>query len=480
LVGSLFETLADEGLTCVHWKSNEHLPAALKGETDLDLLVRETDRTAFEEIVAGLGFRPMRPPPGRRIPGVRGFLGLDPDTGVLVHLDVHYALILGERLVKNHHLPLEEWLMDSARELDGVLVPAPAKELLLLFVRSMLKTSPKQMLRSAIKGGSPLPERIRTEARWLAGRADTDQLIEAARSSGLGISAEDVVEFRHNVLAGALGWPYVWKMRKMVRQSLRPFRRRGPLAVAVKKAVLYLRRRPVARRLGLGLGKRRLEGMAPVLAVVGADGSGKTRLTRDLEEWLDPKLMVTHIYFGQPKKGVVFKLLNKPGSLARRHTQGDYASLGSLSRAIVLFSEAVKWVVLAGQRRGLAHRARRLSRTGQVVIAERYPLREFWSMATPMDGPRLTHSRSVLLAGWERRFYEGIGTPDLVLALRTDLETLRARKEDLTREEHIPKVEAMASLQPREDMVLIDAGSPYDQVLLEAKRAIWGRLVETD
>ena len=478
LVGAVFGALADKGLTYVHWKSNEHLSAALKGETDFDLLVRDSDRPVFEETVIGFGFLPMRPPRGRRIPGVKGFLGLDRDTGVLVHLDVHYSLVLGERLVKNHHLPLEGWLLDSAQDLHGIPVPAPAKEFLLLFVRSMLKTGVKQMLRSAVKGGSPLPERIRVEARWLAERADPDQLVEAAESSGLGIGAEEVLHFRDKALSGAFGWPYVRSMRRRLGRLLRPYRRSGPVAVAAKKVALYARRRPVAGRLGLGLGPRRLQRPAPVLAVVGADGSGKTRLTRDLEAWLGRKLAVAHIYFGQPKSGVIFKLLNKPGSMARHRTEGDDERLGGATRLLVSLSDASKWIVLARQRRRLARRARRLSREGQIVIAERYPLREFWSMETPMDGPRLARSASGALTRWERHFYEGIAAPDLVLVLRTDLETLRARKEDLSREEHIPKVEAVAALEPRKGMTVIDAGHPYEQVLLETKRAIWGALIE--
>lgn len=479
-VGRLLGALAEAGVIYVHWKSNEHLSAALMGETDLDLLIREADRVAFEEIVTGLGFRPMKPPPGRGIPGLRGFIGLDPGTGVLVHLDVHYSLVLGERRIKNHHLPLEDWLLDAPERLDDVPVPAPAKELLLLFVRSMLKTSSKQILRSIVKHASPLPARVRVEARWLAERADRDQLIEATRSSELGIGAEELIDFRDKALSGSFGWPYVWRKRRRIGRLLRPYRRKGSMAVVAKKAVLYVRGTPVAHRLGLGLGRRRLEGRAPVVAVVGADGSGKTRLTRDLEQWLGRKLAVTHMYFGQPKSGVVFKLFNKPGSLARHHTQGDIGSLGKLSRAVLSISEAVKWVVLASQRRWLAFRAHRLTDAGRVVIAERYPLREFWAMTTPMDGPRLSRSGSGGLAAWEGRLYEGIDAPDLVLVLRTDLETLRARKEDLPREEHTSKVEAVASLRPRDGMAIIDAGSPYDQVLLESKKAIWGAIVEAD
>ena len=39
LVRRLCQTLSTEGVDYCHWKSNDHLRAALAGETDLDLLV---------------------------------------------------------------------------------------------------------------------------------------------------------------------------------------------------------------------------------------------------------------------------------------------------------------------------------------------------------------------------------------------------------------------------------------------------------
>jgi len=60
----------------------------------------------------------------------------------------------------------------------------------------------------------------------------------------------------------------------------------------------------------------------------------------------------------------------------------------------------------------------------------------------------------------------------------TDIQTLRSRKVDLTVEEHLAKVEAVASLADGPDRIVIDAGRPYEQVLLDAKTAIWRALLE--
>jgi hypothetical protein len=66
----------------------------------------------------------------------------------------------------------------------------------------------------------------------------------------------------------------------------------------------------------------------------------------------------------------------------------------------------------------------------------------------------------------------------LTIILDADLETLRSRKEDLTREEHIPKVEAITRLEDDQDRARIDVTQPYEAVLADAKRAVWGALSE--
>ncbi|MGA8038639.1 MAG: hypothetical protein WCA93_00885, partial [Acidimicrobiia bacterium] len=127
-IRSLFSDLDEAGVAYVHWKSNEHLAAAVLGQTDLDLLVDPVDRARFDERLKDHGFIPMLPPRARVLPDIESHLGFDAATGNLVHLDVHYRLILGEQLIKNHHLPLERWLLSDHSAMDEVPVPLAEKE----------------------------------------------------------------------------------------------------------------------------------------------------------------------------------------------------------------------------------------------------------------------------------------------------------------------------------------------------------------
>ena len=467
LAVSLFRALDDRRVDYIHWKSNEHLHAAVRGLTDLDLLVPPEHREAFRSIIDELGFVTMLSPKARRVPGLESFLGFDGTTGSLLHLDVHYRLVLGEQLIKNHHLPIEGWLLDDTGRLEDVRIPAPERELLLLYVRAMLKTTARQFLRSIVKGGSPLPERIRTEASWLADQVSAPELEEAAKTSGLGITAQETADFLERARGHGFDWRYVLERKRSLRKRLRRHERLPRYRAVPKRMWLRFRSSRLARRLGWGIPPRRLEGPAPLIAAVGADGSGKSRLTRDLERWLGWKLEVRHVYFGQPKTGGLFKLLNKPGSMmrARNQTSGPLAAISRVT-------DSLKWVLLANRRRRLAADARRRADRGEVVIAERYPLPDFRSMTEPMDGPRL-QSRPGPMARRELRAYDAIAAPDLTLILRTDLEILRDRKLDLTLEEHTAKVEAVQVLTSEAGRVILDAGPPYERVLLEAKSAVW-------
>src|SRR5690606_18754127 len=87
------------------------------------------------------------------------------------------------------------------------------------------------------------------------------------------------------------------------------------------------------RRLGLGIPPKRLTTRAPFIAVVDADGSGKSRLTTDLAKWLRWKLSVRHLYLGQPKSGFVFKLLNKARQPAPQHGGGEAGKCRRLGAA---------------------------------------------------------------------------------------------------------------------------------------------------
>jgi thymidylate kinase len=482
---SLFAAIDDRAVKYAQWKSNEHLDAALRGETDLDLLVAPESRTEFEGVLRELGFVPMRVQRALDFPGREAHLGFDDGTGGFIHLDVHYRLILGEQWIKNYHLPVETWLMEGTTSLGGVRVPIPSRELLILYWRAMMKTGSRQVARAALRRESPLPPSTTREVQWLSDRVDDQDLEEAAASSRLPITAEELTGFRTRVNRGNLTWAEGLRRRHSIARRFAGYRRRPRAVALARQAAIRLRISPPLDWLGLGIRPKTLTAPAPLIAVVGADGSGKSSLCGDLHHWLGWKLWAHHVYFGQPKSGLVFKALNKPGSHSRKladRAGGTSSRPGSL-RSLARVTDALKWVYLARRRKRLYGAAISRCRRGQIVIAERYPLKQFFDAETPMDGPRIDPAAGTIervLARLELREYQAIGEPDLLIILDTDIETLRARKSDLGLSEHEGKVLLVKSIDASERISVIDAGRPYPEVLLQAKQLIWRSLLEAN
>ena len=69
---ALFVELDKASVDCLQWKSNEHLEEALLGETDLDLLINDSDSDRFQKVLAELGYVEMNLQRSRDLSGACG------------------------------------------------------------------------------------------------------------------------------------------------------------------------------------------------------------------------------------------------------------------------------------------------------------------------------------------------------------------------------------------------------------------------
>ena len=224
--------------------------------------------------------------------------------------------------------------------------------------------------------------------------------------------------------------------------------------------------------------RKKLNGSGISFSLVGADGSGKTTLVKDLTKWLSWKVQVQTIYFGIPKT-LSLKIVNKLISFLRFPTRTGlkkaFAPVVNLGHSV----SARRWIWIAGKRLRIYRKASRYAGKGMIVISDRYPLHKFWNMASPMDGPRIQKkwgSAGIKLADLEKYYYSQIGLPDKVFVLQTDIDELRKRKKDLDISIHIMKANAVNSIEESSIIRLINANRPYPEVLLKLKCMIWDML----
>jgi len=220
--------------------------------------------------------------------------------------------------------------------------------------------------------------------------------------------------------------------------------------------------------------------LAGVVAVVGCDGSGKTRLARDLASALQQKRAAERRYMGlvSGETGDRIKQLPLVGVALERYlatkvrrAQDMKKKLPGTFTALVMYLFSL-WRVR--QLRLLRERAQ----SGVLIIAERYPQAELPGFH--YDGPGLSADRAKnpfvrKLALREQQLYERMGRqmPALVIRLAIDADTAYARKSDHPLAELQDKSKALMLLKFNgARMCEIDATRPYEEVLATALEAI--------
>jgi thymidylate kinase len=482
----VLDDLADRGIRFCHWKSNEHLTAGLSGRTDLDLLVHRDDIVSFRGALLRAGLKELSAPAVKRFPGMEHWLGFDAETGRLFHLHVHERLVLGEEHVKNHHVPLEGAFLDSVGTLDGVPVPSPELELAVLVVRALLKYRDRDVVKDVLGIRTPGLDRLTAELEWLLARTTVGRVGSATRATGNVVPSDLVVRFletyRRDPRAGAA----FYLLRGHLRSSLRGLRRRGRVRASTRRMALSWRKRfGPAPRMTIAAG-------SPTIALVGADGSGKSTAAAELARWLGWKLDVRVHYLGSKSPSrrsrwsyLVFRVLRR----SHRAATGRLGSRSASARGLAMVRDVafgVHYLTIGHDRARRLRTGRRDARSGRVVLFDRFPLTMLSGRDEHLllDGPRIRTSlrprgRLLLaLADREERMYRRFGMPDRLVVLEVSPEVSSGRKPD-----HRPAILAAKSIAAREladlaersrtPTIRINADRPLDPVLLDLKRRLW-------
>jgi thymidylate kinase len=233
-------------------------------------------------------------------------------------------------------------------------------------------------------------------------------------------------------------------------------------------------------------GRRRTDSAPGLLvAVVGADGSGKSTLSRDLCRRRLGGAAPVHVYFGSGDGPA--SLLRLPMKVARDRIVGskkEAARSPAIRRATgrrpgrMRAARAAWALALAREKRAKLRRAVRLRDAGALVVCDRYPQSQVLGRN---DGPLLSAWRASrwsalrLLAAWESAPYDEAARtpPDLVVRLDVDGRTARDRRPGLSESYLGERAEIVRGLRfDGAAVVEIDARRPYEEVLAAAVAAV--------
>lgn len=497
LIEQLLARLDNSGIPYCHWKSSSGLLEALRGETDLDLLVADAAADEFAAVVRDLGFKRFDSHPSRRMPGVDDWLGLEPSVPHLVHLHVYRRLILGEDHIKNHHLPVEYVLLRETERRHGIPVPRPEIELAILAVRGLLKYREGAYLRDALgigrRGG--LEPSILAEVEYLLARTTPAAVLEAVERHFPMLPVSVISEFLATAQRAPRDAQTLLRLRLQLEHSLRPYARHGFWTTSARRIVASagrsraghlvdrlgaaVRRRPNGRRKTVAMGGR-------TMAIVGIDGSGKSTLVAELVRLLSWRVNVATTYLGSARPSPTTRVVQAAADMSQRGEHwlereiGETRSPTKLARRITLLATGVRAIAEAADRRRRAVTARRLADRGWIVLLDRYPLPQVVLLDRRMDAWRL--QASVRGYGWllnrlgqrERAIYRGMPLADGILVLQIDPAVARARKPDLGVALDA-KADALArwTATKPDRVVVVNAADSLDAVKRAAAVALW-------
>ncbi|HEV8479269.1 MAG TPA: hypothetical protein VGR66_00620, partial [Candidatus Eisenbacteria bacterium] len=367
--------LDEAGIRYCHFKSNQHLEEGLLGITDLDVLVDRRAGTELARILDELDFKRFSAPPAGDYPGVEDHLGFDAPSGRLIHLHLHFRLIVGERHLKGYRLPWEDLVLSTSREdrATGFRVSDPDVECLLLLVKSALKLGATERVLSWLGRGATGTNETR-EFAWLMERVDRDRLM----SLGATLLGERAQPALRAILTHGLSPRRLLALREQSRPVLDRYRRyprveataRRWWRMAIRGLVSWARKRSnppmtVSRTDPRG---------GVVVAFVGADGSGKSTLTRRVVAWLGWKLDARAVYFGSGEGPS--SLLRLPLRWMFRRARAAHDKKGNalpFRDSVPSTAKAIWALVLAFEKRRRLTQVWRARNRGQIVFCDRYP-----------------------------------------------------------------------------------------------------------
>jgi thymidylate kinase len=221
------------------------------------------------------------------------------------------------------------------------------------------------------------------------------------------------------------------------------------------------------------------DGLAPLISVVGTDGSGKTTVSSEVLNFVRQygDAETAHLGLRSGDIGRAIKNFRFGGAWAdaiisrkagQARTKGDRIPGAGTAAIIYVFS---LFRILRFKR------MMSLRRKGILIVTDRYPQLDVPGF---YDGPGLSAARA---EGWfvrwlserERRQYEWMASfrPNLVIRLNVDVDTAFARKPDHNFNSLKQKVEATPKLRfGGAPIVDIDSRLPLEAVLSSARHAI--------
>ena len=465
-----------------HWKSNIRLSKSILGETDFDIFVSNKYSKRYKSELIKKKFIEFKTVDWYSYKLVSHWLGFDYDSGIILHFHLHEKLITGLKTVKAQELPWGKIIEESIifDEVNFMPIIPPALEALILITREVSKSSFLKRLIFFLIRKKYIEEKIVLEMNHLLSKSNSNEIREFAKKLW-GFEDGQLIS---NILINK-NWESFYnleKLDKLIKNNLRNFSSKNWYYSALFR-IFNIFRRDLCKLIGFinpeVTAKMTMKNPAPMISIIGCDGSGKSLLSKELKNWLNKRVEVKIIYFGS--KNMFLKRIKKKLSFLKFFKSNisrvdKKKELNIFNYFMAAYSAYLKLHNLK--------KSQKFRSLGHLVITDRFPQSDFKLIN---DGPLLSCKNG--LKGLKRKCYlyekkvfnifKKI-TPTTLIHLDISPDIAIKRKPFHDYELLTKKAEISRKIKFRNSKYFsLDASKNFQIVLKESKKIIWETLYES-
>ncbi|MBD5095967.1 MAG: hypothetical protein HDT40_03000 [Lachnospiraceae bacterium] len=481
----MLDNFEENNIEYCHWKSNEHIEDALRGDTDLDILFNPAQRTILEYTLCKSGLKRFRAMPLMQYNAIEDYIGFDKETAKIWHLHLHYRLSIGEKHLKGYTVPWTEYILSRRLLVDTtegkIYCSSADDEFFLILVRMALKLRWRDYWKKIGKDDL-------LEIEWLKEHTSSSSVISVAEKM-LNVSCACEIE---RLLQKNLNKKrQLYSLQKYLRAGMRRFTPYNRFTSWYRRTVreLYWLFGGIKRRMGMSSTKatRRVSPSGgTVVALLGCDGAGKSTTLAYLKKEFNKKIDVYSVYLGSGDGSS--SLIRKPMKIIAKRVGGKGVGRTmekelyekkkkSIKARLYALSKIIWAVTLASEKRKKLKKITMARNNGLLVLVDRYPQIAVMGFS---DGPLLTrylNGKGFLkkISHWEYRIYKHAyeNPPDLLVKLMVPTDIAIQRKPEMTVEEIENKKAAVRKIHTGKAEVEIDTSRDMKQSFGDVMQSIW-------
>ena len=488
----LFECLNDDNVNYCSFKSNEHLMEGLVGKTDLDIVLDKTDYEKFVNICKQLEFKRFEPVDVGIYPNVENWYGMDNNTGVLIHIHLHFEIMTGKALLKDYCIRWGKYFLDTAMldKKTNVKIANPSLEYILLCCRKIIKKS----LYDVYLNGDVVNNEINVEMKYLESKLEWSELEKFVNELFTTKNQNRIIYYLKNI--HSLNKKDYASFSRIIKKELKKYRR-FPAIISVilsygKRCHRYINRF-FNKRLSWNLPlKKRCVNHGLRIALVGIDGSGKSTSLKNIYKWYGEEFDIVKFYAGSGdgKKNIISSFLLKGYSTVynkNNHSSIDKTSSvkkkASLKLKVKHLFASIAFIKILKQNIANLKKSVKLKDKGLLCIMDRYPQNFLPGMH---DGSKVTRYLEEDNSFITRYFYKKEQNLlkmiknykyDVVIRIVVDGSEAFNRKPEEKLESLEYKAKTIKTIKyDALETINIDGSNTKEEVLLNIKKIIWERL----